>query len=365
MAAAALQIRPAPPSPALVVDVEAAGRNHALALSLLGKGQWLRPHFKAHKTTALAALQSGPQARGFCCQTSWEALALARAGFDDIMVTNQIVDPFSLDELAAAARLCRVSALVDDVAHVRLLEQAARKAGRPIGALIEIEVGMNRCGADPRGVAVIELATMIRRSPDLTLDGIQAYDGQTAGLADPEARRAQALATAEIAQQTVDRMRSAGFEVPVVAGCSTAHMPFVAELGVWTDIQAGSYLLMDGAYGSYPDLAFEAALWLEATVIHVSAGRFVLDGGLKQLAVDRGPPQWVGDMSAALRLSDEHCVVAASPAGLAMGDRTRVLPRHVDPTVNLHGTVWLVRNGAARPACVDGRRGASGLPAGP
>jgi D-serine deaminase-like pyridoxal phosphate-dependent protein len=348
------------PTPALVVDVAAAERNHATALSLLGDGQWLRPHFKAHKTTALAALQHGERVRGVCCQTSAEALVLAKARFDDIMVTNQVVDGFALDELTDAARLATVSALVDDAAHVALLEQAARKAGRRIGVLIEIELGMNRCGADPDGPGLIELAAMIARSPGLTLGGIQAYDGHVAGVADPVDRRARAEASAAITRRVVERLRAAGHAVPIVAGCSTAHMPFVAGLGVWTDIQAGSYLLMDGAYGSYGDLPFEPALWLEATVIHASTGRFVLDGGLKQLAVDRGPPQWVADMAAATRLSDEHCVVVASGSGLRVGDRTRLLPRHVDPTVNLHQAIWLVRGNEVRAVAVDGRRAGFG-----
>lgn len=348
------------PTPALVVDVAAAGRNHALALSLLGEGQWLRPHFKAHKTTALAAMQGGERVRGICCQTSAEALVLAKAAFDDIMVTNQIVDAFALDELAAAAKLARVSALVDDAAHVALLEQAARKAGRGIGALIEIELGMNRCGIDPDGPGLLELAAMIARSPNLTLDGIQAYDGHVAGVADPGDRRNRAEASAAITRRAVDRLRSAGHDAPIVAGCSTAHMPFVAELGVWTDIQAGSYLLMDGAYASYGDLPFEPALWLEATVIHASAGRFVLDGGLKHLAVDRGPPQWAGDVNAVTRLSDEHSVVVAAGSGLSVGHRARLLPRHVDPTVNLHQALWLVHGDAVEPAAVDGRRVAFG-----
>ena len=133
-------------------------------------------------------------------------------------------------------------------------------------------------------------------------------------------------------------------------------MPFVADLDVWTDIQAGSYLLMDGTYRTYPDLPFEPALWLDATVIHRSPDRFVLDAGLKQLAVDRGAPQWSGDLEAGARLSDEHCVVMAAPGALAVGSRTRLLPRHVDPTVSLHRTLWLADRGTATAANVDGVR---------
>jgi D-serine deaminase-like pyridoxal phosphate-dependent protein len=348
--------RGGPPTPALVVDAAAAERNQAMAVSLLGKGQVLRPHFKAHKTTALARMQLAGGVTGFCCQTSWEALAMARAGFDDIMLTNQVVDPTALAELVEAAKLARLSALVDAGEHVDLLARAAKSAGRAIGVLIEVETGMKRCGVEADSDALLLLAEAIAGAPGLIFDGVQAYDGHVAGTADPVARRVAAARSAAIAQTAVDRLTAMGMKPRIVAGLSTAHMPFCAELDVWTDVQAGSYLLMDGIYSGYGDLPFERALMLEGTVIHASTGRFVINGGLKQFAADRGPPQWVGDMAAPARLSDEHCVVAAENHGLAIGDRARLQPRHLDPTINMHAALWLERDGAFERVAVDGRR---------
>ena len=344
------------PTPALVVDMETARRNHRLAVASLGRGQVLRLHFKAHKCSALLALQleRGPSLA--CCQTSWEALVLAEAGVGDIMLTNQLADQRSLDELVAAAKRAHVSVLVDHAQHVRLLETAASQAGVTIDVLIEVDLGMKRCGVAPGSADLLDLAAAIASSRSLGFAGIQAYDGHVAGIVDPAGRRAAAAVSAELTRQAVVRLRTAGFAVPIVAGCATGHLPFAAELEVWTDIQAGSYLLMDGAYGDCPDLPFDTALFALATVIHRSADRIVLDIGLKQLAVDRGNPTWIGDAQATLRLSDEHTVIALrSPCDLAVGDRTLVRPRHVDPTVNLHPALWLREQGSVRPVAIDGR----------
>jgi D-serine deaminase-like pyridoxal phosphate-dependent protein len=351
-----LHLLKAVPTPALVVDVPAARENHRRATATLGGGQLLRPHFKAHKCTALARLQAAEGMAAVCCQTAWEATALVAAGFNDIMITNQLVDAASLEEAATAAGSARISALVDDIAHVGLLQAAASRAGSRIEVLIEVDLGMRRCGVPPQSDELLTLAAAIEAAPSLSLMGIQAYDGQVAGMVDPQARLAAARKSAELTRLAVARLTAAGFAVPVVAGCATGHMPFIAELGVWTDIQAGSYLLMDGAYGDCLDVDFDVALLALATVIHRSPERAVLDIGLKQLSVDRGNPAWIGDPAATLRLSDEHTVVALQPtAGLAVGDRTFILPRHIDPTVNLHSSLWFSDGNTVTEQAIDGR----------
>src|SRR5258707_15896310 len=106
------------PTPALIVDLAKARANHARALGMLDPARArLRPHFKAHKCTALALLQMGDGVSGVCCQTTWEAAALVKAGFEDVMVTNQVVDPPALRQLIEAARSARLSVLVACVRH--------------------------------------------------------------------------------------------------------------------------------------------------------------------------------------------------------------------------------------------------------
>jgi D-serine deaminase-like pyridoxal phosphate-dependent protein len=170
------------------------------------------------------------------------------------------------------------------------------------------------------------------------------------------ARRAALDASAILLRRAIDRVTAAGFAVDVVGGGSTGTLPYLRDYGLWNDIQAGSYLLMDGFYSAFPDVPFEPALFALATVIHRSQSRIVLDGGLKQLSVDRGMPTWLGDPAAAVRLSDEHTVIRDSAADLPdVGQRTLLQPRHIDPTINLHPTLWLYEGADVRPVAVDGR----------
>ncbi len=200
------------------------------------------------------------------------------------------------------------------------------------------------------------LASAIEASDVLHFAGLQSYDGQITGVADPAARRQGAGESNALTKRAIERLQAVGIAVPMVAGCATAHLPFIRDMDAWTDIQAGSYLLMDGAYGAFPDLDYGRALFALGSVIHRSPQRIVLDIGLKHMAVDRGPPVWSDDPSASVRLSDEHASIAVSPGSpIAVGDRTFLLPSHIDPTINLHPTLWLLDNGIVTPAPVDGR----------
>lgn len=137
------------PTPCLVIDLEAVDDNFAVASAMLeGTSVRLRPHFKAHKCKPLLERQLGNRRwRGVTCQTSFEALSLAQSGFEDIFVSNQIVDRSSAHDLFAAARLARVTTVIDSLIHVDLLLSAERDH-IDFDVLIEIDVGMGRCGPD-------------------------------------------------------------------------------------------------------------------------------------------------------------------------------------------------------------------------
>ena len=348
------------PTPAFVVDLPTARRNHALAMAMLGPGQVMRPHFKAHKSTVLMKLQTGGDlSRPVCCQTAWEALTLARAGFTDILVTNQVVDPAALAELVEAARSATVAMLVDDPQHVGRAEAAAARAEVRFDIFIEIDIGMRRCGVNPDSALLLELATSVAQSRHLSLGGLQAYAGQLTVIGDPDRRAAAIRTSAKLVAVARDRLAGAGFAVRTISGGSTAHLPFADDTALWTEVQCGSYLLMDAAYGAFADLPFAQAAFALASVISRAPRHAVLDIGLKQLAVDKGPPLWVGAPDRVLRLSDEHTVVPLEDGDdLSVGERTWLVPGHIDPTVNLVPELWLHEDGLATATAVDGRLGA-------
>jgi len=109
-----------------------------------------------------------------------------------------------------------------------------------------------------------------------------------------------------------------------------------------TELQAGSYCLMDTEYVPHAP-EFESALFVNATVISLTPGRWgVLDAGLKALGMDHGDPK-VLDVGDCWFVSDEHITFGLTEGStVAVGDRVRVVPSHVDPTFSQHERLHLV-----------------------
>ena len=307
------------PTPALVVDTGAFDHNLAAMAAAL-PGARCRPHVKAHKTTALAREQAALGHRTFTCATPREMEGMAHAGLgDDLLLANEVVDPDRLRRLAALDT--RVTIAVDSEGTI----DAAARAG--LGeVVIDVYVGMPRCGCPPdRAGRLADVA----RSRGLAVRGVMGYEGHVVGLHDRATRVEQ---TETAMRQLLDAHADVGGDL--VSGGGTGTF----DINTWvTEIQAGSYALMDTAYG-HLDLPFELALSIVATVISVSEGWAVADCGLKALGMDHGDPTVIGHT--VWYCSDEH--VTFGPAtSIAVGDRVRVLPAHVDPTVAYHERMHL------------------------
>ncbi len=305
------------PTPALVADADALERN-LRTMSAALPGPRLRPHVKAHKCTRLARRQAELGHRGFCCATIREMEGLAKAGLgDDLLLANEVLDARRLGALDA-----RVSIAVDS-------EQTLRAAalGGVREVLIDVNVGLPRCGCRPADAAA--LADRARRL-GLEVRGVMGYEGHVMAVADPAER---ARRCAEAMELLLAAHAGVGGELISAGGTLTYACNRVA-----TEIQAGSYALMDATF-SQSGVPFEPALFVFARVISVSAGYAVADAGLKSLAMDHGNPRIDG--AAVWFCSDEH-VTFAPETPLRVGDGVRVWPAHVDPTVAMHARLQLV-----------------------
>ena len=307
------------PTPALVVDTGAFEHNLAAMAAAL-PGERCRPHVKAHKTTALAREQAARGHRAFTCATPREMEGMAKAGFgDDLLLANEVVDPERLQRLAGLD--ARVTIAVDSEATI---EAAAGAGLREV--VIDVYVGMPRCGCPPDQAG--RLAD-IARARGLSVRGVMGYEGHAVGVADRATRVEQTEAAMRL---LLDAHADVGGEL--VSGGGTGTF----DINTWvTEIQAGSYALMDTAYG-HLDLPFELAVSIVATVISVSDGWAVADCGLKALGMDHGDPTVIGHT--VWYCSDEH-VTFGPESPVAVGDRVRVLPAHVDPTVAYHERMYL------------------------
>jgi len=299
--------------------VSAADLDHNLStMAAALPGSRLRPHVKAHKCTALARRQAAAGHRHFTCATIREVEGLAAAGLgDDLLLANEVVDARRLGALAA-----RVTVAVDSPATI-----TAAAAGGVREVVIDVNVGLPRCGCAPEDAG--RLADLARRQ-GLVVRGVMGYEGHAVGIADHGTRERlteDAMVLLLLAHAQV------GGELISAGGTGTY------ECNVWaTEIQAGSYALMDTAYAQL-DLPFRQALSILATVISVSPNYAVADCGLKALGMDHGNPTING--AQVLFCSDEHVTfVPEHPA--RVGDRIHVWPAHIDPTVAYHERLHVV-----------------------
>ena len=305
-------------TPALVVSSAILDRNLRTMAEALPGGR-CRPHVKAHKTTELAKRQAEVGHVTFCCATVKEMEGMAAAGLgEDLLLANEVLDATRLGKLDA-----RVTVAVDSDETVE-----AASSGGVREVLIDVNVGLPRCGVSPEDAP--RLADLAR-SLGLAVRGVMGYEGHAIGLDDEEARRS-------LTEEAMDILTKVHGEVggDLISAGGTGTF----RINTWaTEIQAGSYALMDVAYSKL-GLPFELAVSVLATVISVSPGYAVADAGLKSLGMDHGNPEIDGGHQV-MFVSDEHLSFMPS-APVKVGDRLRVLPGHVDPTVAYHSHMHVV-----------------------
>jgi D-serine deaminase-like pyridoxal phosphate-dependent protein len=301
-------------TPALLADADALEHN-LKTMAAAVPGPRLRPHVKAHKCTALAKMQVRAGHRSFTCATIREIEGMAAAGLgDDLLLANEVLDARRL-----AAVKARVTLAVDSEPTIL----AAAEAGvREV--LIDINVGLPRCGCAPGDAG--RLADLAR-AKGLKVRGVMGYEGHVVGLDDRTTRQ---TLTAGAMQLLLQAHRAVGGDVISAGGTGTY------DINVWAnEIQAGSYVLMDTTYAKL-GLPFRQGL-----SISVSPSYAVADCGLKALGMDHGNPSIDGGHQV-LFVSDEHVTfVPSSP--VKPGDRIRVMPAHIDPTIAYHERIHLVR----------------------
>lgn len=314
-------------TPALAVDLDAFDRNVA-TMATAWPGERLRPHVKAFKSTTLAQRLADAGHKSFCCATIREMEGMAAAGLGhDLLLANEVLDARRLGALIEAG--ARVTVAVDSPETI-----AAAAAGGVREVLIDVCVGLPRCGCPPDDAGPL---ADLARAAGLEVRGVMGYEGHVVGIEDRAEREAQVAVSMEV---LVAAHQAVGGDV--ISGGGTGTW----DSNRWvTELQAGSYLLMDTAYGRL-DMPFESALSLIGTVVSVNqrGGWAVADVGLKALGMDHGLPSiTVPDQAKVWFCSDEHLTFSTRPDLPAVGDRVRVLPAHVDPTVAYHERMVVVQ----------------------
>jgi D-serine deaminase-like pyridoxal phosphate-dependent protein len=331
-------------TPALIIDLHALEHNiRRMADYAARAGVALRPHAKAHKCAEISLRQMAHGAVGVCSQKVSEAEALVDAGVSNVLISNEIIAPRKLERLAALARRATISMCVDDESIVPLLDTAAANAGVTLDILVEVDVGGARCGQPP-GEPAARVARRVASASHLRFAGLQGYQGRAQHLRTETERRQAIDAGVAAIRATIELLRRDGIACDTVTGSGTGTYPLESLSGVYTEVQPGSYVLMDADYGrNTPRPDFMNSLFVYTQVMSATGrGHSVVDAGLKAMSFDEGMPL-VADYPGIsyTRVSDEHGTLDGE---IPLGTKLRLIPGHCDPTVNLYDWCVAVRN---------------------
>jgi len=345
------------PTPALILNLDVFNKNLDLMQAhCAASGLALRPHAKTHKCSRIAKAQLEHGAVGICTAKLGEAEALADAGLQDILVTSPQVTDNAFDRaIALAQRIDHLCLVVDHPDIVNRLNDKCAAAGQTLSVMVDLNVGTGRTGANV-GKPSTQLALQVDQASHLRLRGFQAYAGHVMHIESFDERRAAAEQSANMIKQALADASAAGLDITIISGGGTGTYDIEPMLGVITELQAGSYCVMDREYlalygpeGSAPD--FAPALFVDVTVISANQNGYVTtDGGFKSFATD-GPRPVIFDGAPEgakyFFMGDEHGGIKLPDGtnGLPVGSRVAVTVPHCDPTVNLYDQIHVVQDG--------------------
>jgi len=327
------------PTPALLLDRDAFEFNLALMANRARQsGKLLRPHAKAHKCVEIARRQISAGASGVCVATVAEAELMAKAGIPGLLLTSPLADPRKMARVAATGAMVAV----DHAQQVEWYNEAAQSAGRSLDVLVDLDVGDHRTGASSVEQGV-EIAKAIGQSSHLRFRGLQAYSVSGSHGKSVEERTHISRMTFDVAIAVRDELNRAGLPSEILTGGSTGTWEVDSALPEVTELQAGSYVLMDLAYGKL-GLPFRNALTVLATVVSVNHAGFVtVDGGYKAFSTDRGyGPEAKGLPGSQYRWGGDEFGYLDSAEKPNLGSKIEFIPPHCDPTMNLYDRIYVV-----------------------
>ena len=347
-------------TPALIIDIETAEKNiRTMREFIASKKTKLRAHTKIHKSPFLAHMQIAGGSSGITCAKVGEAEVMVQGGISDILIANEIVGRRKTERLANLARFCDLKVAVDDLDNAKDISKAAGESGSEVGVLVDVNLSsggsfgdknlrgmLNRCGVPP-GNAAVDLAVAISKLPNLRLKGVMGYEG---GLPDyPTREQSDSVArdSIELLVKTKEAIEDRGIDAKTVScGSSTSYKVAASVPGV-TELQAGSYILMDTYHHRFSP-EFDYALWVEAQVISLpNPRRAIVDAGGTAISGDAGLPELRvarPDLKV-IELNAEHVHLEMEAGLLRRGDRVQLVPSNIDTTTCLHDNYIVTRKG--------------------
>ena len=342
-------------TPSLLLDFEIMDRNlklmHGFFNNLSTK---IRPHVKLHKATPALThrqLRAG-NVVGVTCAKLSEAEIMAQSGVTDILIANQIVGPKKIERLLNLLLYADVKVCVDNFKNVQELADSATRKGLELGVLVEINIGLDRAGVEPLTPAV-ELAKFVNDCQGVLFQGFMAYDGHCTMRVDSSERMDCAIKANQLLLDTCLLAEKEQLEVPIVSAGGTFTYKYVAKMDGITEIQAGTYLLMDTAFKEHGVLDFDCCLSVLGTLTSMPTWKSaedlaIIDVGRKSIDTYYGLPHIKNPKGAkVIKFSQEHGRIDISevPEDLAIGDKVELWVHDANGTINLFDKFHVIKNG--------------------
>jgi D-serine deaminase-like pyridoxal phosphate-dependent protein len=336
-------------TPALFVDLDVMGKNiRRMADFAKECNVDLRPHAKTHKVPELAWMQIEAGAKGICLQKVSEAEVFAEAGCNDIFITNEIAGKIKLDKLGLLADKIKLAVAVDNESNVIEMSKSCTEIGSEISVLVDIDVGMHRCGVEPKNAA--KLADLVSRQRGLVFKGVMGYDGHVGRGKTKEER-------AKLSNEAMDQIALARDEIKRSSHLEVETTSVGGSISTWTDakrpevseVQPGMYIfnavnLVEAEVATLSDCALTV---LSTVMSRPSEDRAIIDAGSKAFHFDHARYPWlVGLHSEIYSFSEEHANIALSEGdkGLKVGDKVEAIPYHCCTCINQYDELIGTRN---------------------
>jgi D-serine deaminase-like pyridoxal phosphate-dependent protein len=317
-----------------------------------GKEVQLRPHVKLYRATPqLAKRQIAAGAIGCTCAKLSEAETLVSAGIKEILIANQITGGIKMERLAKLAKIANVIVAVDNPNNVRELAACAQSHSVDIGVLVEVNIGHNRCGVAPFEQA-LNLSRQVIGKSGLKYLGLMGYDGHCTLKVSEEEREALSIEANTLLVKVKKYIENAGIDVQMVSGSGTFTYRFASQVEGITEIQAGTYLLMDTAFRDHGVREFDLTLSVLATVTSQpdyphADGLFIMDAGRKSISPMLGTPEVKRPEGVYVySLSDEHGRLKTGSGGVTpeVGEKVEIWVRDANSTISQFDRFYVIRD---------------------
>ncbi len=364
------------PTPSIVIDLDILEENiRKMAQYCRSVKCNLRPHAKAHKNPFVARKQIEAGAVGLCCQTLEEVEALVLGGVNsEILFTNMVSTKTAIERLLTLCKNGDVMITLDSLENGENLARAARHRGLVLDFILEVNVGQNRTGSEP-GEEAASLAFELSRTEGLRFRGLMGYEGHLqTSIPEFDKRKKEVHSALSKLQKSIEEARKLGLDPEIVTAGGSGTYNITAEVPGVTEIQPGSYIVMDARYNLIDTLGrdFKNSLFLISSVVSTRGDdRVIIDMGWKACSLEYqiigydGMPKAVGYDPGEITYSpggDEHGILKIAQGVEAsrrpkLGDRIKFIPSHCDTTVNLYSKFYGVRKkGEVEIVCPIARR---------